>query len=131
MKAQNVVEVPPQVKRWLTRMLAGTAVATPPVNGATIERPRTAYSVRGRIARTKLTPRAIQVLDYLRAHPKANAHQIEKFLVSKAGVPVDSAPNAFRGAMARLRAIDAVRTEPISEAADMAPRKPRKKARKH
>lgn len=126
MKKILAVPAPPrEVIRWFATLVNQKPEA--PARAAVSRdsntlRPRVAYKIKGRVARSKLTPRAVQVLDFLQAHPRASAHDVENFLVTKAKVPAESAPNVFRGAMARLRAIDAVEAKPLVE------EKPRKKA---
>lgn len=135
MNRQKTIAIPAppkEVVRWLSTLVRQKAISSAVAPAAESSRdqsnnlrPRVAYKVKGRVSRSKLTPRAIQVLDFLQAHPKASAHDVEKFLVAKAKVPAESAPNVFRGAMARLRAIDAVEAKPLVEQKE----KPRKKAR--
>lgn len=125
------VALPSALVRQLARALhTEPAAASSPRAATEVERPRLGYSIKGKAIRAQLTPRAIQVLDFLRDHKGSTAHDVEKFLVTKAAVPKASAPNSFRGAMARLRAQGVIATEPLSQAAERAPRT-RKKARKH
>lgn len=113
MTKKMVIPAPPrEVVRWLQSLVENAEPEKAAAPTTRTPAPRVGYSLKGRVPLSKLTPRARQVAIFLKDHKGATASDVEKFLISKADVPKAAAPNAFRGAMARLRKLGLVEAKP-------------------